>query len=347
MLAQPHIGYQYWQMPVRNALPPVSFVSLGEHSWDHGRAIHTRFTVENCAGAWPGDNKHNCLLGYACPDPTLLPMDRFGRPRWIDVGSGGPESVNFTATPSAAWLTLSTREGRIKGDGSTDVRVCISVDWDVVPSTVENGTVTLASSDGAVAVVTVPLMHVQHPPEGWHGAVEGDGYIAIEAGSHSHAESTGEYAWAEIPYYGRTVSGLSMFPVSSREFEPGRGPRARYDFWATSCGEVEITLYLGPALNFILGRRLALAVQLDGQEVVAIYPVPEAEPGALPSDWEEVVANEVRKVSFVATVARPGEHSFTVYGMTAGIVLERIIVDFGGVKARGYSYLGPPASVVL
>ncbi|BEJ01309.1 hypothetical protein CcaverHIS631_0511660 [Cutaneotrichosporon cavernicola] len=344
MLSQPHIGYQYWQMPVRNSLPPLSIVSQSEHSWDHGRAIHTRFTVENSPGAWPGDNKYNCPLGYACPDPTLLPMDRFGRPRWVDVGSGGPQNVNFTAT-SAAWIKLSTEGGQIKGDGSADVRVWISVDWSAAPQ-VDNITVEFSSSD-AIMVVTVPLKHVKPPPDGWHGAVEGDGYVAIEAGSPSYLFAQGEFSWADIPYYGRTVSGLAVFPVSSREFEPGLGPRARYDFWATSSGEVEIILYLGPALNFILGRRLALAIQVDDGEIRTIYPVPEAEAGSLPHDWEGVVADEVRKVSIRAQVGKPGAHSVTVYGVTAGIVLERLIIDFGGVKARGYSYLGPPASTIV
>lgn len=345
MLAQTHIGYQYWQMPVRNSLPPVSFVSLREHSWDHGKVIHTRFTVENCAGAWPGDNKHNCPLGYNCPDPTLLPMDRYGRSRWVDVGSGGPENVSFTATPSEGWIKLSTQAGKIKGDGSADVRVWISIDWAAVPQDAKEGTVTFLSSDTATTVVTIPLNRVTAPPEGWHGAVEGDGYVAIEAGSHSSL-SAGEYAWAEIPYYGRTVSGVSVLPVSSKEFVPGDGPSARYDFWATSSGDAEVTLHLGPALNFILGRRLALAVQVDDREIETIYPVPEAKLGSLPADWEDVVANEIRTVSFTSRVDT-GAHSITIYGVTAGIVLQRIIVDLGGVKARGYSYLGPPASVTL
>ncbi|BEI93530.1 uncharacterized protein CcaverHIS019_0511580 [Cutaneotrichosporon cavernicola] len=245
----------------------------------------------------------------------------------------------------AAWIKLSTEGGQIKGDGSADVRVWISVDWSAAPQ-VDNITVEFSSSD-AIMVVTVPLKHVKPPPDGWHGAVEGDGYVAIEAGSPSYLFAQGEFSWADIPYYGRTVSGLAVFPVSSREFEPGLGPRARYDFWATSSGEVEIILYLGPALNFILGRRLALAIQVDDGEIRTIYPVPEAEAGSLPHDWEGVVADEVRKVSIRAQVGKPGAHSVTVYGVTAGIVLERLIIDFGGVKARGYSYLGPPASTIV
>jgi hypothetical protein len=40
----------------------------------------------------------------------------------------------------------------------------------------------------------------------------------------------------------------------------------------------------------------------------------------------------------------PGQHTLSVWGMTVGIVLERIWIDMGGIEARGYSYLGPPES---
>jgi hypothetical protein len=44
---------------------------------------------------------------------------------------------------------------------------------------------------------------------------------------------------------------------------------------------------------------------------------------------------------------REGEHKLVIWGMSAGVVLERILVDFGGIRERGYSYLGPPESVRL
>jgi hypothetical protein len=33
-----------------------------------------------------------------------------------------------------------------------------------------------------------------------------------------------------------------------------------------------------------------------------------------------------------------------IWGMSAGIVVERILVDFGGIRGRGHSYLGPQES---
>jgi len=34
-----------------------------------------------------------------------------------------------------------------------------------------------------------------------------------------------------------------------------------------------------------------------------------------------------------------------IWGMSTGIIVERIWVDMGGIAKRGYSYLGPPESV--
>jgi len=117
MLSQSHIGYQYWQQPMRNSMPPISYISKHDQCHHHGQIIHTRYTVENSLGAWPGDNKHNCPLGYDCPDPTLLPMDRYGQSRWVEVGAGGTEDVSFTARAEDDWLIVSPRGGHIKRDG--------------------------------------------------------------------------------------------------------------------------------------------------------------------------------------------------------------------------------------
>jgi hypothetical protein len=69
--------------------------------------------------------------------------------------------------------------------------------------------------------------------------------------------------------------------------------------------------------------------------------------GAVPYDWYTVVENEVRKVVIPVEDLGPGEHTITLYGMTTGVIFERIVVDLGGVKARAGSYLGPPESVRL
>jgi hypothetical protein len=67
----------------------------------------------------------------------------------------------------------------------------------------------------------------------------------------------------------------------------------------------------------------------------------------VPIDWEPTVIQDVRNITMTVELEEGkirGEHSVTIWGMSAGIVLERIWVDMGGIKSRGYSLLGPPES---
>jgi hypothetical protein len=144
---------------------------------------------------------------------------------------------------------------------------------------------------------------------------------------------------------------MGIFPVGDFEYAPGKGPAVSYDFWFTttpSSATLPVSLHLGPALNYILGKRLALGIQLDDGDIKTIMPVPEAPLGSLPDDWEDVVAAEIRMVSVDMTLPRKeaGKHTLTIWGITTGIIVEKVLIDMGGIAARGPSYLGPPASVI-
>lgn len=351
MLNQPHVNYQYWQMPLRNSMPPISFISKYEPTYANDAVIHTRYTVEDCRGAWPGDNKFNCPLGYNCPDPTLMPMDRYGKPRWIEVGSGGPEDIEFTAEAQEPWLIVKPSSGKVKAGGTEDVRVWISIDWNKVKGDEKAGHVRLNSSDGAkTTTITVPVLHVEEPPAGFVGAVQGDGYVAIEAAHFQSTTATGNHGWQEVPYYGRTHSGMSIMPSSAKRFEAKEGPSLEYDLWLTSVptnDTAEAIVHIGPGLNFILGQRIAFSVQIDDEETQVVEPVPEAKLGDLPHDWEATVAKEVREVRVKLAIKRVGKHTLTLRAMTPGVVVQRVMVDLGGIAQREPTYLGPPESVIV
>jgi len=165
MLSRPHINYQYWQQPMRNTLPQVSFVQRMDPS--HPTTfVSTRSTIENSLGAFPGDNQIHCAQGYSSPDPTMLVLDPYGASsHWVEVSSGGPMDTTFTANPSVPWLTVSPKDGKIAADGSTDTKVYISVDWSQVPAPSSNqsfsavGNVDFTSSDGAMMTATVPIKY--------------------------------------------------------------------------------------------------------------------------------------------------------------------------------------------
>ncbi len=322
--------------------------------------LHTRFTVENCQGAWPGDNKYNCPLGYAAPDPTLWALDRWSTPkgRWVDVGAGGFEDIVYEVKEDVEFLKISSSGGKVKGDGSADSRVWLSVDWAKFPADLgkATGKATFTSSDGAKVVITVPVNNHPRPPSNFHGAVQGDGYIVFEA-EHFQGSTPGkakglDYAWEVVPDYGRTLSGMTVYPLTSILFEPTEGPSLAYDFWLTDVEDaalVDIILHIGPSLNFILGQKLAFALQLDEGDTQTIYPVPDSPLGSLPADWEDIVAAEIRVVTASLQLGGKGvgAHRLVIWALGVGVVLERVMIDLGGIAGRGESYLGPPESFLL
>jgi len=309
-------------------------------------------------GAWPGDSKYNCENGYGCGPPTLLPIDRYGtQTRWVGIGSGGPKDTEWRAYPSVPWLRIEPEHGNIKRDGSSDMRAYISVNWDKYDNQ-DSATITLAGNEGSNVTITVPVFESPPPPKKYKGFVQGDGYVVMEAAHYSSKSSAESYSYEVIDGYGRTLSGVSVFPVTAYNFTLGSGPSLTYDFWAHQDSEARITIQIGPSNNFIYHKQLAFGVQVDKEEPKTLFPIPTnslmdvsngndnraKEIGAVPSDWINVVSSEIRNVTLSANISR-GAHELKIYGMSAGIVLERIWVDYGGIAERGWSYLGPPESL--
>jgi len=369
MLDQTHINWFDWLEADRDTLPPVSFVNphqpvlmgIPVPELHIPYSFSARVTVENSIGAWPGRNAGQCNSTMKCPDPALFTMDPYGaKQRWIDISAGGPKNFNFHVERSHEWLTISEEHGHIRRDGSTDKRLQVSVDWAKLGDETkeEMGYITIRSTDGANVTVAVPVSVPAKVDEAYRGHVQGDGYVVMEAAHYTSKDTVGQYAWEEIDGYGRSLSGMEMFPTTAKNFTVGEGPSLSYDFWTHHSGPAMVTLQIGPALNFIAGKQISFGVQLDEEKVEEIQPVTmkrlggievlpgqEIFVGAVPPDWENVVKSDIRNVTVPADFGHAGKHTLKVFGMTAGVVLERVWVDFGGISARGYSFLGPPESV--
>lgn len=70
----------------------------------------------------------------------------------------------------------------------------------------------------------------------------------------------------------------------------------------------------------------------------------ELVPSGAAKDWARSVEDAVRKVSVRAALSHAGEHVLNVWMVDPGVVLQKIVIDLGGVSA---SYLGPPESPVV
>ena len=98
-------------------------------------------------------------------------------------------------------------------------------------------------------------------------------------------------------------------------------------------GKVEVEAILGPTLNFVPGRGLRYAVAFDDQTPQVIDALAQN----TQQDWETSVKDNARKSVSLHNVTGTGYHTLKLWMVDPGIVVERVVVNLGGVKP---SYLG-------
>ncbi|PIL23731.1 hypothetical protein GSI_13481 [Ganoderma sinense ZZ0214-1] len=352
MMDQTHIGYVYWEQPLTNSMPYVTAVQEDKPSL----LGPMRLSVEGNQGVWPGDNKYDCSAGYGCPDPTLTidPYNVFGD-RYVDIDVGGPGTFSFAVTSNAPWVKITPTQASLS-PSNPEQRVLLSVDWSKVTgvesahldfkATIQNDSLYSTRSIS----VTLVANHTVVPGD-FHGFVEGDGAVSIEAAHAARNTSVQGLTWIELPGLGKTLSGVTPWPRGGEElnFTAGAGPSIEYDFYTFNTksqkGHVTITAKMSPSLNSLGDDRpLGIALQVDSGAAQTKYFVPPATPGTLPAAWDGLdgwVAASINDVSFDFVVP-PGAHTLKVWMIEPTVILQKIVIDTGGVKS---SYLGPPESI--
>ena len=343
IMDQTHMGYDWFQQPMRNILPALNYVQTLETALDGSLGV----TAEGGNGSAPGDSVYNIANSNSTQIPP--PLDPYGpQSRYIDVYSLGTASVSFKVSPGASWVKASPSSGTLSASGNgTDTRVYFSVDWSAAPSGSSQVPINVTSSSdyGNFNMPTV-LLNVKNTaaPSGFSGFVESDGHISMEAEHATANTSAGNVSYGVIPGYGRTLSGVTLFPVTADSQTPPSSPKLSYDFYAFSnASNANVTVYVGPSLNTVPSRPLKYALAIDNGTPQIVQPCPTYTLGSLPTAWNAAVANGVWINSTNVTVT-PGKHTLNLWAMEPALVFQKIVIDMGGVRP---SYLGPPESTRL
>ena len=307
MMDQTHIGYTYWQQPPKNTMPAVQEIAVPE-------AAGLGIAVEG-------------------PEPAALPpFDPFQRqPHYFEIFNRGKQPFEFTATPSAPWISLTPARGTV----SEDQRVTVSIDWTKAPAGASEGSIRIAGAGTEATVSLTASKPSDLTPSTLHGFVETAGYVSIEAEHFTRAVPASGARWEVVPDIGRTLSGMSIFPVDAPSATPGPGsPCLEYRMYLFHGGIAEVNAILSPTLNFVPGRGLRLALSFDDQPPAVV----DALEHNTNRDWEATVRDSVRTVKAKLPVSQPGYHTLKIWMVDPGVVLQKLIVDFGGLRP---SYLGP------
>jgi len=319
MMDQTHIGYTWWQEPRVQVAPKTIELDLPQ-------AAKLGVAVDGSSATWPPASE-----AAALPKFDSLACQR----RYIDVFNRGREPFDFTAAASAAWIVLSATHGQV----TDEQRLWVNVDWSKAPEGEAAGSVKIEGAGSAPLEVNVAAFRPSGiSRESVKAFVESNGYVSIEAAHYSKKTDAGAARWETMDDYGRTLSSMSVFPVTAASvLPPENAPELEYRVYLFDKGDVHVHTILAPTQNFVPGRGLRYAISFDDEPPQVIDALAH---NAL-RDWETTVKDGVRVVESTHTLAQPGFHVLKFRMVDPGIVVQKFLIDLGGLKP---SYLGPPES---
>jgi hypothetical protein len=320
---QPFIGYTNWNEPKQNNL----------------NAVHLA-EIEVPIDAAMNVAAEGLLTAATNGSVSLAPFDSFNQQhRYIDVFNRGKTAFEFSASVSAPWMILSETSGKIE----KEKRIWIHVDWSKVTNSASTGEIKISGAGGEVTAKITAFNPAEPARDSVQGFVESDGYVAMEAEHFTKNSTAGAYRWLKIPGYGHTLSGMRADAPADALAMPGKdSPCLEYKMFLFSAGKVEVESIVGPTLSFIAGRPVRYALAFDDEAPAEITIVPKVFEGFNTNPvWSESVKNNCHHVKSTHTVNQPGYHTLKIWMVDPAVVLQKIIVNTGGVRP---SYLGPPES---
>ncbi|MTH15652.1 glycosyl hydrolase 115 family protein [Flavobacterium sp. LC2016-01] len=172
------------------------------------------------------------------------------------------------------------------------------------------------------------------------GFVEDNGYISIESKNYSKAINSDAVKWTIIPNLGKTDSGITIKPSNIQPIEiSDKSPRLEYDVHFFSEGNVKVSAYFSPTINFKTGDGLKYGIGFDDEKPQIInFNQDDSE-----KSWAQSVANNIKIITSTHQIENAGNHVLKIYAVDPALVLQKIVIETEEGKVLE-SYLGPPES---
>jgi hypothetical protein len=312
---QPKIGYGDVERYGPNApwqQPELNNVALPDAIYPHLRRIDVP------AGAAMGVALDG---GDARTLPAFSPWQSQPR-QYLEVFNKGTTPFRYAIRAGRPWVHVTPAAGTAQ----QQIRATVTVDWRRAPKGTTTVPITVTGA-GSTVVVDAP---VENPVLRPHGFLEANGTVTMEAAHYTRKAGT----WRLLPDIGRTGHGLT--PLSA-------DARLAYDMTLTSTGPVRVSVLLSPRNNVLPTPGLRYAVSIDDQspQTVDIIAATGANDTTMNRQWARNTSDNINVTTTTHTIDRPGRHTLTFHAVDPTVIVQRLIVDTGGVR---YSYLGPPES---
>jgi hypothetical protein len=321
MMDQSKIGYVNWHDNFgKDRIPELKRIVIEETA---SPAVAT----EGSEKTWPESQ-----------DNLELPLmdDINNQQRYIEIFNRGSNSFDYNIRSTSPFIVIDQPKGTI----TDQRRIYVRVNWSGVPIGTHEPEIIISFSTGEGVSLKLKAFR-RADTERSRGFHEEDGYISIEAEHFSKTIPAGGLQWRVLPGHGRTFSAVTTFPSNAAPTTPGKdSPYVDYEVNFKDTATVTVHAYFSPSIDFTSGNGLEYAVSFDEQPPVIL----NLHGANTHKDWQESVKNNIRVVTSRHRIDRPGHHILRFWRVDPGVVLQKIVIDCGGLKP---SYLGPPESVFL
>ncbi len=325
MMDQTHISYRNWQQPRRDVMPKVEKIEIPDKA-DMG------VSIEGADSWWPMEEGKAVL-------PEFDPYNQ--QKYYIEVFNRGQVPFDYKTESEESWLRITPDKGTVE----KQQRLWVSVNWQQTPKGKHQAPITVIGPNGNNVIVQAIINNPESPErDKVKGFVESNGYVSMEAEHYTRAIDSDLIKWLHIPNLSRTLSGITPMPVTAKSQVPeGDSPRLEYKMYLFNSSTVKVSVYVSPTQNFHDTQGLQYAVSFDNEspQIINIHEKDTIPDWKYPPTWNQAVSENIKVLTSEHTLDKPGEHVLKFWMVDTGIVLQKIVVDLGGVKP---SYLGPPES---
>ncbi len=325
IMSQSHIGYTGWDNPPQNIMPPVKEIKI-PNTAEMGVAI------EGSANWWPEEEGNAILPEFDC----------FNRQKYyIEIFNRGAIAFDYKIDCEKPWIIISEKKGKI----DKEKRIWLEINWEKAPKGTYCTPIEITSSNNITVTVKAPINNPELPKrDGIQGFIESNGYVSMEAEHYTKAVEKGNIRWLIIPELGRTLSGITPAPVTTKKQIPsGDSPHLEYKMYLFNSGEVKVKAYFSPTQNFHNTEGLHYGISFDDEtaEIINVHKNDTIPDWKYPHEWNQAVMENIKIMTSNHSIANPGEHTLKFWMVDPGLALQKIVVETREIPS---SYLGPPES---
>ena len=264
---------------------------------------------------------------------------------YVDVFNKGATPLKWKAAVTNDWILVSKKSG----ETATEDRIEVSIDWAKVPAGERIlGTLDITSDRGEKESVYISVFNPTSPSLAEMDTlfVENNGYVSIDAASFHRKVENDAIKMIIIPNLGCENTAVQLGnPIAPAQRTAGRNtPRLEYDFYTFEQGSVDVYTYVLPTFPISKDRGYAghEATNVETKYGVSIDEGPVMTPSTSSFEyaqiWYESVLKNCRINKTTLHIDKPGKHTVKIICGDAGTVLQKVVLDFGGMKR---SYMGP------